>query len=194
MSVRIFTKENQLTESWSGGTTTQLAIYPEDSSYKQLNFLYRISTATIDIEQSVFTILPGVSRVILNLERTLVIEHKGKYGKVLHKFDTDYFQGDWETEGFGKARDFNLMTTGSVKGSLKGMLLKNAESFILEITGQNKIFGVYCFKGKLGIIGGTQDFDLYEGDFAMIDYEESISPIEVTAAEISEIVVVEILY
>jgi environmental stress-induced protein Ves len=50
MSVWIISRENQITDSWSGGTTTQLAIYPENSSYQQRNFLYRISTATVDIE------------------------------------------------------------------------------------------------------------------------------------------------
>jgi environmental stress-induced protein Ves len=130
----------------------------------------------------------------LIIEGNLKIEHKDKYTKDLNKFDTDYFQGDWETKVFGKVRDFNLMTTGSVIGSLNGMRLKKTESFMIEITGQNKIRGVYCFKGKLEINTENQIFNLFEGDFALIEYDEVTSLIETTAVLFSEIVVVEIQF
>lgn len=54
-----------ITNNWSGGTTTQLAIYPKDAEYKKRNFLFRISTATVETKESEFTKLPGVSRKLI---------------------------------------------------------------------------------------------------------------------------------
>ena len=61
-------KEEQTTIRWSGGLSTELYIFPEDSEYVERNFKYRLSTATVEIEQSVFTPLPGVDRTLMVLE------------------------------------------------------------------------------------------------------------------------------
>jgi len=62
--VKLITKEQQKTSKWSGGTTTQLAIYPEDADYGKRNFTWRLSTATVEAAESVFTSLPGIDRII----------------------------------------------------------------------------------------------------------------------------------
>lgn len=48
-------KEDYPVSNWSGGKTTQLFIYPENSEYAKRNFLFRISSATVDCERSEFT-------------------------------------------------------------------------------------------------------------------------------------------
>lgn len=58
--IKVITKEQQKTSTWSGGTTTQLAIYPEDADYGKRNFTWRLSSATVEAEESVFTSLPGI--------------------------------------------------------------------------------------------------------------------------------------
>jgi environmental stress-induced protein Ves len=92
---------NGITSKWSGGTTTQLFIYPENAIYAERNFVCRISTAIVEIPESTFTALPDVLKILMILEGELEIEHKGRYTKQLQKFDTDSFSGSWETQGKG---------------------------------------------------------------------------------------------
>jgi environmental stress-induced protein Ves len=101
--------QNTLTTSWSGGTTAQLFIFPEDAVFAQRNFDFRISTATIDVEESTFTLLPNYNRLLSVLDGNLEIIHQGKYSKKLQKFEKDCFHGSWQTSGKGKARDFNVI-------------------------------------------------------------------------------------
>ena len=44
-----------ITSKWSGGSTTELFIWPKDASYAERRFNIRISTATVDVESSTFT-------------------------------------------------------------------------------------------------------------------------------------------
>ena len=46
------------TSYWSGGTTTEIFIMPEGASYKDRDFLFRISTARVEKPESDFTLLP----------------------------------------------------------------------------------------------------------------------------------------
>jgi uncharacterized protein len=59
---KLIRKHELITSSWSGGTRTQLAIYSETANYEARNFKWRISTASIDVEESQFTLLPGYRR------------------------------------------------------------------------------------------------------------------------------------
>ena len=36
--VSVITKDNQTTKKWSGGTTTEICIFPKDSNYEDRNF------------------------------------------------------------------------------------------------------------------------------------------------------------
>ena len=52
-----------VTSTWSGGTTTQLAIAPEGAVYAERSFLWRVSSATVELETSDFTPLPDYNRL-----------------------------------------------------------------------------------------------------------------------------------
>lgn len=97
--------------AWSGGTTTQLWIWPEDAEYAKRNFTWRVSTARVECEESDFTHLPGVERCLMILDGSVTLSHEGHYEKELRRYDQDNFSGDWHTKSRGRARDFNLMTT-----------------------------------------------------------------------------------
>ena len=43
MKIRHLTAGDFRTSTWSGGTTTELFLYPENGSYAQREFLFRIS-------------------------------------------------------------------------------------------------------------------------------------------------------
>ena len=121
-------KKNQLpSTTWSGGTSTQLFIYPQSAEYAKRDFTFRISTASIEAEESVFTSLPGVRRKLMVLDGSLHIKHKGHYQKQLHKFGSDEFLGDWETSAKGRVKDFNLMMREEARGSIEPIILKEGE-------------------------------------------------------------------
>lgn len=187
----IFLQKDEITTSyWSGGTTTELAIYPENSSYKKRDFGFRISTSTVETERSDFTFLPGISRMIMVLEGEMGLEHQDHHSANLKKFETDQFSGDWHTVSFGKCIDFNLMTRGEVTGSIKGFHADEGNFNLPETKQEVNVFGLYLFKGKL-IAGGNEEINLNEGDFILFSGGE-IKP-GLRILESSEIVLVTIL-
>ena len=50
MEWKLLTKEDYVTTTWSGGTTTQLAIAPEGAVYADRDFLWRLSSAGVELE------------------------------------------------------------------------------------------------------------------------------------------------
>ena len=58
MEYRIYRESDFRVSNWTGGKTRQLAIFPENASYLERNFLWRLSSATCEKEESQFTRLP----------------------------------------------------------------------------------------------------------------------------------------
>lgn len=107
------------TTNWSGGQTTELFIHPQGSTFKELDFKYRISIATIQISSSDFTPLPDVSRTLLLLEGELKLIHENHHESFLMPFSQDKFHGSWSTHSIGIAKDFNLMTKPGYSGTIE---------------------------------------------------------------------------
>ncbi|MFV0517220.1 MAG: HutD family protein [Aminipila sp.] len=105
----IYKKEDYNIGQWSGGSTTELYIYPADKKYIDRDFIWRISSATVDIEESDFTALPDYDRTLIVLEGEVILAHKNKRVARLNKYEQDRFSGEYETRSYGKIVDFNLM-------------------------------------------------------------------------------------
>lgn len=120
---------------WSGGTTTELFIYPEGATYEDRNFKFRLSTATVESETSEFTPLAGVKRTLMVLHGELSLKHEGQYEKQLMLLQKDQFDGGWKTSSSGICIDFNLMCRGNTSGSLVGFNLKKKEKKVITYTG-----------------------------------------------------------
>lgn len=129
-NIKIIKKQGQETFKWTGGKTTQLYIYPENSSYEKRNFKWRLSSATIEVEESKFTKLPNIQRKLMLLDGDLVLNHDNKRKINLKKFDVDSFSGDVDTKSYGKCRDFNLMTNKDCRGDLEHLKLES--NIVLE--------------------------------------------------------------
>ena len=67
MGITVLDETAFTTSVWSGGKTTEMYLYPQTASYRNRNFLFRISSATVEEEASTFTRLPGIHREILLL-------------------------------------------------------------------------------------------------------------------------------
>lgn len=119
MEIKILTERDFSIGRWSGGTTTQLYIYPEDGDYGKRDFAVRISSADVELEESDFTPLPGITRYITPLTGGFTLAHPGKEPVVMKPLDPPYlFDGGVATHCVGRAADFNLMLKG-VDGSME---------------------------------------------------------------------------
>jgi environmental stress-induced protein Ves len=189
MQAKIIRKHEQVTSKWAGGTTMQLAIFPESAVYSNRDFLFRISTAKVEAEESEFTSLPGVSRVIMILDGTFFLNHEGHYSKTLQKFDTDFFDGSWKTSSKGNVTDFNLMTTGQATGKLFSRILQPNQTFKEPLFDQFGFVGFYPICGKMEVEYSGQKILLVKNDFMMINHENNPIQIVVKAIEYCEVAI-----
>lgn len=116
IQIKKYEKVDFNTGTWSGGTTTQLAIYPRHTQYGERNFLWRLSSATVEVEESDFTALPDYDRVLVVLDGEVVLAHKDIRAIRLAKYEQDRFSGGYETKSYGKITDFNLMVRKGNEG------------------------------------------------------------------------------
>src|SRR5688572_30315952 len=118
MSIEQFTSDSRTTINWASGTSTEIFIHLANGSFADRNFLFRISTATVEAEESTFTFFEGITRHLMILKGELELIHEGRYTKHLKPFDQDTFSGEWDTRSKGKVTDFNLMLKDGATGSL----------------------------------------------------------------------------
>lgn len=109
MNITHLTNKDFTVSSWSGGSTTQLFIYPPEAEYAKRNFRLRISSATVDTERSDFTVLPNIRRFIAPLTGVLKISHDESAFTELQPYQVYEFDGGAKTVSLGKVRDFNVM-------------------------------------------------------------------------------------
>ncbi len=105
----LLTKDDYIVSRWSGGTTTQIAIMPPDASYTDRSFLWRLSSAMVEDEESDFTALPDYDRWLLLLEGSLDITHDNSSAVRLMPYEAHAFDGGSRTRAKGRCTDFNLM-------------------------------------------------------------------------------------
>lgn len=158
--------------TWSGGTTTQLFIKPENFTVKD-DFDIRISSATIDPGNSTFSDFSKYNRFLTILEGWIDIAHPSEevnqcVGKRLEKHIPYYFDGAIKTTSSStiKVIDFNVIWKKSLAGIEVKILdfskntkidLRNGEYFILSLEDNGKIV---LFNDK---------FNLSKGDFIKIN-------------------------
>lgn len=105
--------------SWSGGTTKELFIFPSSADVAKRDFKFRISSAVIEGETSVFSDFSGYHRQITPLDSSIKIVHQEHYEKQLAPLEIDVFEGSWSTTSFGKCTDFNLIYNNNWEGNLR---------------------------------------------------------------------------
>jgi environmental stress-induced protein Ves len=191
MKTQILTSNDFKTSAWSGGTTTQLYIYPPNADLRLRNFDFRLSSARVETKKSEFTTLPGVARKLMILDGEIVIHHQNHYSKKLGKFDIDAFEGDWNTTSVGTCTDFNLMTTGATSGELSSQILDANQQATIQMTTINKWLFVFLLSGEIRIDSNHRSWMLKQGNLISIQNERN-STINVTGLKHSELVLASI--
>ncbi len=176
-NIEIIRKNQHKTSEWSGGTTTQLYIYPVDSLYAERNFKWRLSSAKIDVESSTFTSLQGISRLIMVLEGELLLKHEGHHNAKLKALQQDSFCGEWATTSSGMVTDFNLMMVQGYKGKLEAISVKEGEIKHINLNevemGSQITEAFYILKGEIEIDSTLKGkISLSKGDLALVTRTE----------------------
>ncbi len=176
--------------SWSGGITKELYIYPQSSSYVARDFSIRISSATIELEESIFTSLPDYNRVLMILDGSLELNHQDHYTKILEKYHCDYFDGAWTSSSKGKVVDFNLMTSKNLQGQLKYQKVIKTSKYVLDNMENTIIKAVYLISGKMTLT--TTDELINPGSLLILQDERNNTNLE--ALEDTEFILIEVWF
>ena len=132
MKIEYYTRDNFHTSTWKGGKTTELFILPERASYKERNFIARLSSATIEISSSEFTMLNGIKRFITPITHPFLLESNIKKTFLLKPFEVYEFSGDEKTCSYGMSQDFNLMID-SKKADAWMKSIKNKKEIVINV-------------------------------------------------------------
>ncbi|MCK8060927.1 MULTISPECIES: HutD family protein [unclassified Fusibacter] len=167
--------ETLAVNKWSGGLTTQIAIFPNNCEYGDRDFIWRISSAVVELETSTFTRLDGYDRLLMSLEGKLKLNHEGHHDKVLDAYDVDAFSGSWHTQSEGLVTDFNVIHRSGTKATLFARALTGGAIPVPiseEISGCEKdalTLVVHCPKEPFSVfIDENERVDLKRGDTLLI--------------------------
>ncbi len=169
MKTSILTSQHFVNSQWSGGSTTQLYIFPAKATYAERNFELRISTAKVAVAESTFTALPGIYRKLMVLEGEITITHEGQYSKHLNPFEVDEFSGDWKTTAIGTCTDFNVMTTSQQYSELYHLSISANNNYILKPKSACKKLFLYATSSSIHIQLGNENYILKTGNLMVIE-------------------------
>ena len=150
---------------WSGGRTVQLSIGPEGERYADRKFLWRISSATVELETSEFTSLPDYERLIAPIRGEMILSHNGGEEILLRPFDVHRFDGADLTVSKGKCTDFNLMLRkGKVTGEMRSVRLGSGgqQRITPEMPGDTVLLYLAEGTARVRAVGGAVSVELPE--------------------------------
>lgn len=195
MPMRHLTKDDYAVTRWSGGNTTQIAISPPDAAYIARDFLWRLSSASVDDERSTFTPLPDYHRCLLILEGALTLTHDGGTPVRLEPFQPHDFDGASVTEAVGLCRDFNLMLRkGKCQGGLRSFRFSGAgeKAISFQTPEGSRILLLYCANGSGTARFADETCTLGQGEsLLMEDVREAV--LHLSVPDVADFILAEIL-
>lgn len=180
MEYKLIKEADFIVSNWSGGKTRQIGIFPEDSKYIDRKFVWRLSSATVETDESKFSKLPDYDRVLMVLEGDVVLAHQDERVARLKELEQDRFDGAFKTTSFGKITDYNLMVEKGNEGYLdvikvgetsQGIDVEKKSDFELGTV------GLYCKEGFFTATINGQTVMVNSGDQLIINFgqEEKVS-------------------
>lgn len=149
MKIRLITPEQYVVSRWAGGSTTQLAIAPDGSLYQNRDFLWRISSASVTQDSSVFTSLNDYDRLICVLQGEMRLKHNDGETITLPPYTVHSFDGGANTLSEGRCVDFNLMVRKrECHGDLRVIMPENGEQTEIFSTETGFAVLIYCRTGS----------------------------------------------
>lgn len=174
MNKRIYKKEQYNTSRWSGGSTVETAIFPQKSKYLERDFIWRLSSATVEAEESSFTKLPDYDRVLMVLDGSVILAYGDERSAALEQWQKDNFSGAVKTKCFGKMTDYNLMFKKGCKGSLQ-LIDANKDAIEIKKSIRGELpeasYGFYCAEGYVIISVDGETSLVKQGQQMVIDFD-----------------------
>lgn len=173
--MRVYSSEDYKVNNWSGGKTTQTAIYPESADYVSRNFIWRLSSASVELEESDFTRLPDYDRILMVLRGEVVLSYESERVARLAELEQDRFDGGVRTKSFGKITDYNLMYKKGTMGYMEVVrpvaekLIMSPEKPDAEQRYDSLSEGYYCKEGYAVVSCGKESAMIKEGQQLVID-------------------------
>ena len=179
VAIRRITPEEYVTTSWGGGATTQIAIAPAGARYADRNFLWRVSSATVELEASDFTSLPDYERFLSTLRGVVRVFHDGGAPLTLTPGNIHRFDGGAVTRSEGTCTDFNLMLRkGKCGGEMRCLHLGEHGEARLSRTvgpaGARHTFLVYCAEGDGELSAAGESVRFFKGEAAQVENAEPL--------------------
>lgn len=114
MHLHPFSKKDLIPAVWSGGLTYQYVISPLNAEYSTRNFIFRISSATINQVPSQFTMFNGFHRYLVMLDNTLKVTINGEQ-REYQKNEIMQFASHDTVISYSRGTDFNWMISDKIK-------------------------------------------------------------------------------
>ena len=170
----VLTPADYRTTAWSGGTTTQLAIAPEGAVYADRDFLWRVSSASVNTAESDFTPLPDYVRLISTLKGEIDLSHNGGAYLRLRPLEIHRFDGADRTVSRGLCTDFNLMLRkGRADGTLASFAFDGTPQILTFERGLSTVL-VYCVSGSVTVEEGPERAALGPGQTSRCEHPDSV--------------------
>jgi environmental stress-induced protein Ves len=173
MDIRVYKEMDNKVSRWSGGITRQLAIFPEDRTFANRDFGWRLSTAEVEKEETEFTHFPQYDRILMVLEGEVILSFEGERVSRLRRLEQDRFGGELNTKSYGLIRDFNLIYRKGGDAYLEAQeMVREAKSLAAEthlsdgFQQESRFF--YCFNGFSIILVNGEEHLLKEGDTLVV--------------------------
>lgn len=163
MKISIITKDEIVPSIWSGGETFEYFIYPPNSSYTERNFLFRISTATINLVPSNFTRFNNFNRFLVMLDNDLNIINNGAL-ETYKRNEIFSFDSNNTITSNTMGTDFNLMIHKSI-GEASVQIVNNV------VQTQDQFIFLFALTNSLLHLNSEQ-FQLNESDLLMVENSE----------------------
>lgn len=178
-TIRLLAPAEYRSTRWSGGTTTQIAIAPAGAEYAKRDFLWRVSSATVELPASDFTPLPDYERFLSTLRGTIRLTHGAGEALELSPSSVHRFDGGAPTRSEGLCTDFNLMLR---KGRCTGQMvcLGLAEGggvrlgYSLKAPDAKRVFLAYCAEGDGELSAEGTSVRFAKGEAALAENTEPL--------------------
>lgn len=142
LKIKKIAKKDLIPNKWDGGEIFEYFIYPEESSYINRNFNFRISSASISKTPSNFTRFSKYCRYLVMLDNSLNVE-RNSVNETYKKHEIFKFNSNDEIVSFSLGNDFNLMINEDVKNHqvrvCKDDCSSNANWIIIFALSENEI-------------------------------------------------------
>ncbi|MBE7003525.1 MAG: HutD family protein [Ruminococcaceae bacterium] len=163
----LLTPADYVTTQWSGGSTTQLAIAPAGAVYAERDFLWRVSSATVELDESDFTALPDYRRFISTVRGDMTLRHNGGAELTLHPGNVHEFDGADDTHSRGRCTDFNLMLRkGRAEGTMQSLRVgADGAALVCPETAL-----LYCASGSCTVRCGGKELRVAAGESALAEH------------------------